>query len=100
MWVPTPSGGVKLKKPESACGDGIAGEAVTGVIVTAVAFTLVQLIWFFERSKEHTGVGDVVTVIVRTQVTVPPGPVAVSVYVVVVVGWTDVEPLVETDPIP
>ena len=48
------------------------------------------------------GTGDAggLTVIVTELVTVPPGPVAVKVYVVVVVGVTEVEPSTLTPPIP
>jgi len=45
-------------------------------------------------------VGNCVIVTVAWLVIVPPGPFAVNVYVVVVVGWTIVEPDSACDPMP
>ena len=53
-----------------------------------------------EALKDAVGADGGLTVIVTELVTVPPGPVAVKVYVVVVVGVTEVEPSTLTPPIP
>ena len=53
-----------------------------------------------EALKDAVGADGGLTVIVTELVTVPPGPVAVKVYVVVVIGVTEVEPSTLTPPIP
>jgi copper(I)-binding protein len=56
--------------------------------------------WILAGFAERFTVGSSVTVTVAVASEVPPGPVTVMVYVVVVSGVTEREPLTPTDPIP
>lgn len=88
-----------MREPVSP-GEEIAGEPVVETIVTELAFVVFHESAVAEKSKKHTGTGGGVTLTPSLQVTVPPGPDAVRVYVLDVVGDTVVEPFAETPPIP
>ncbi len=99
VCVPAESADWKVYAPFNP-GDGMLGELIVGTRVSDVAFVVFHETPVEERFNEQTGTGCGVTVIVCWQVTVPPGPLAVSVYVLDVGGYTRSELFALTPPIP